>query len=229
VWLADSRKPVQLNKIRHPPQPRPDICRQCLDLGRHHRVQGLDGPAAHAEIDIQRSCAASKRAADRSPPSGLSISSAAVPTLMIGILFPVNRARSPTSPRPRFSRVRSRSAPAPGPGEVRATCRVPIRNWRGQQGASIQRPRDRALPALTAVSKTLPKRQSFPKTLRKPQSFGKETLSVSFPRPRSAGLLDETIAKRGFRRFSGLRWLASRVVGPSPKAGGPLTIDDLIL
>ena len=43
----------------------------------------------------------------------------------------------------------------------------------------------------------------FPKTLRKPQSFGKETLSVLFPRPRSAGPLDETIAKRGFRRFSG--------------------------
>ena len=118
MWLADSRKPVQLNKIRHPPQPRPDICRQCLDLGRHHRVQGLDGPAAHAEIDIQRSCAASKRAADRSPPSGLSISSAAVPTLMIGILFPVNRARS-QHPRgldlagfdrgPRRPRVRVRS------------------------------------------------------------------------------------------------------------------------
>jgi hypothetical protein len=124
---------------------------------------------------------------------------------MIGILFPVNRAQSPTSPRPRFLAGFDRGPRRLRLGEVRATCRVPIRNWRGQQGASIQRPRDRALPALTAVSKTLPKRQSFPKTLRKPQSFGKETLSVPFPRLRSTAPLDETIAKRGFRRFSGLR------------------------
>ena len=174
MWLANSRKPMQLNKIRHPPQPRPDICRKCLDLGRHHRVQGLDGPAPHAEIDIQRSYAASKRAADRSPPSGLWISSAAVPTLMIGILFPVNRARSPTSPRPRSSRVRSRSAPAPGPGEVRATCRVP--------NSELERSARRVYPTLARSCATGLDRRvenpaetaKFPKTLRKPQSFGKE-------------------------------------------------------
>ena len=53
VWCTDSRKPMLLNEIPHPPQPRPNVCRQRLDLGRYRRIQDFDGPSAHAEIDIE--------------------------------------------------------------------------------------------------------------------------------------------------------------------------------
>ena len=53
VWRADSRKPMLLNEICHPPQPHPNIRRQRLDLGRYRRIQDLDGSSAHAEIDIK--------------------------------------------------------------------------------------------------------------------------------------------------------------------------------
>ena len=46
----------------------PDVCRQRLDLGRHRRVQGLDGPGrtSHAEFDIEMSAAGGNRAGGRS-------------------------------------------------------------------------------------------------------------------------------------------------------------------
>jgi len=67
---ANPFEPQCLDQGYRAAQPIANIGRQRLDLGRHRRVQDLDGPAIHAEIDIEWSSASSKRASLRSRSAG---------------------------------------------------------------------------------------------------------------------------------------------------------------
>jgi len=67
---ANPFEPQCLNQGYRAAQPIANIGRQRLDLGGHRRVQDLDGPAIHAEIDIEWSSASSKRASLRSRSAG---------------------------------------------------------------------------------------------------------------------------------------------------------------